>query len=156
MEKEFLTRSDTPGTKHSGTKTWNCFLDAYNAWKEDDSIWKLSFKDPRGLQALENPYARMGLSDQQGINMRWRPKTKKDIWENEDCLDNLSVEYANEIDIERVYWVWQHAMSPIFKELNQKLDNGEITWEEFEKLNSRTSIQQVLTDEEFLNQFRNL
>ena len=86
--------------------------------------------------------------------MRWRPKTKKDIWENEDCLDNLSVEYANEIDIERVYWVWQHAMSPIFKELNQKLDNGEITWEEFEKLNSRTSIQQVLTDEEFLNQYR--
>ena len=136
MEQKFTTRGDVPGTKHSGTRYWNSFMDAYNAIKEDDSIWKLSFKD------------------QQGINMRWRPKTKKDIWENEDCLDNLSAEYANENDFERVYWVWQHAMSPIFQELNRKLGNGEITWKEFEEQESRTSIQQVLTDEEFLNQYR--
>ena len=64
MEKEFETRGDVPGTKHSGTNYWYSFMDAYNAIKEDDSIWKLSFKD------------------QQGINMRWRPKTKKDIWEH--------------------------------------------------------------------------
>ena len=127
----FQTRSDVNGLSFFGT-----FNEAFNAWKEDDTIWKISFDDA------------------DGTDMRWRPKTKKDVWDNEDCLENLSEEYANEPNLEKVYWVWQSACDMKYlQELIQMQDAGEITEEESHKLLDRANIKCVMTEVDFVDRF---
>jgi hypothetical protein len=127
----FQTRTD-----EGELRSFDTFSEAFNAWKEDNSIWKISF------------------SDADGTLMRWRPKTKKDAWENEDCLENLSKEYANEPNLEKVYWVWQSACDiKYWEQLIKMQDAGEITEEESHKLLDRANIKCVMTEVDFVNRF---
>ena len=135
-DKEFQTCSHI-----NGTNIYKTFIEAFNAYKEDKSIWKISFDDA------------------DGTSMRWRPKTKSilDIWENEDCLLNLSATYSAEQDTNRVFWVWQLAIDvEYFCELIAKRNRGEITHNECSRLNDRANIKCVLTEEEFVNRFKML
>jgi len=126
----FQTRSDVNGLGFFGT-----FNEAFNAWKKDNTIWKISF-------------------DADGTHMRWRPKIKKDVWDNEDCLENLLEEYANELNLEKVYWVWQSACDiEYWEQLIQMQDVGEITEEEADKLLDRANIKCVMTEVDFVNRF---
>jgi hypothetical protein len=132
LQMAFQTRSDVNGLSFFGT-----FNEAFNAWKEDDTIWKISFDDA------------------DGTHMRWRPKTKKEAWENEDCLENLLEEYANEQNLEKVYWVWQSAHDDInyLEQLIQMQYAGEITEEERNKLLDRANIKCVMSEVDFVNRF---
>jgi len=123
-------------TYENVVSSFNTFNDAFNAWKADNSIWTISFR----------------LKDD--TEMRWRPKTKKEAWENEDCLENLLEEYANEQNLEKVYWVWQSACDIKYrKELIQMQDAGEITEEEAHKLLDRANIKCVMTEVDFVKRF---
>ena len=128
----FQTRSDV-----NGLGFFDTFNEAFNAWKEDNSIWKISFRN------------------RDGTWMRWRPKTKKEAWENEDCLENLLEEYANEQNLEKVYWVWQSAHDDInyLEQLIQMQYAGEITEEERNKLLDRANIKCVMSEVDFVNRF---
>ena len=115
-----------------GTQFYTTFLDAFEAYKNDKSIWKISWDDCH----------------------RWRPKAKKDIWENEETLVNLSEEYADEENVSRVFWVWQLTIPENCDELFAMEKNGEITKEEMNKQWDRACIKSVITQEEFVNRFR--
>jgi hypothetical protein len=130
----FQTRSDV-----NGLGFFDTFNDAFNAYKADNTIWKISFDD----------------ADR--THMRWRPKTKKDVWENEDCLGRLSEEYANEPNLEKVFWVWQSVCDMKYlKKLIQMQNAGEITREESDKLLDRANIKCVMSEVEFVNRFKML
>lgn len=141
---EYITRSDNPGSRYPGTFYHPTFAAAYEAWQQDNDIWKISFQH-------------------NGIKMRWIPKTHNDIWENEDCLNNLSSEYANEQDSSRIYWIWQDIGVANCMDITTKLVNGEITNAEAIKLIKevqdkvdRECIKEVMTNEGFANRFNNL
>lgn len=129
----FQTRSEV-----NGLNVFDTFIEAFNASKADKTIWKISFDDA------------------DGTDMRWRPKTKNDVWGNEDCLENLSPEYAMEQNLGRVFWVWQTICPDMeyMEELMQKEEAGEITNAEADKMMERANIKCVLTEEEFVNRFR--
>ena len=113
------------------------FIDAIHAYERDRTIWKISFR-------------------YNGVSYRWRPKTKSDIWENEDCLLNLSEQYAHEPNRHRLFWVFQDAMPYNSDEIIQMYINDEITREERDRLWDRACIREVITNEEFINRYRNI
>lgn len=61
---------------------YDTFREAYDACVNDDNKTTISFND-----------------------MDWKWKTKKEIWVNEDHLENLSEEYRNEQEQDVGYWV---------------------------------------------------
>jgi hypothetical protein len=128
----FQTRNEAGGTVQHQK-----FMDAIQAYERDPTIWKISF-------------------DYNGINYRWRPKTKSDIWENEDCIMNLSEQYARELNRHRLFWVFQVSIPYNHEDLIRMHINGVITREERERLWDRACIREVITNEEFINRYRNI
>ena len=131
----FQTRSEITGIEY-----FNSFLEAFNNYKEDQTVWKISF------------------DNKDSVHMRWRPKKKGNVWDNEDCILNLSVEYTNEQNLDRIYWVWQDLMPEevYMEELLRRKQTGEILEEEYKRLWDRACIRGVLTEEEFVNSYRDL
>jgi hypothetical protein len=127
---EFQTRSDNP---LNDIKQHNTLSAAFAEYKSDPEVWKISFQ-----------------------NMRWRPKTHSNIWENEDCLCNLSIEYANERDLNKVFWVWQSIIpeKQVYEFIMKECYEGRITNEEAERRIDRANIREVLTEEQFKNKFQ--
>jgi len=127
---EFQTRSYNP---LNGVKQHNTLSEAFAEYKRDPEVWKISFQD-----------------------MRWRSKTHHDVWENEDCLSNLSIEYANERDPNKVFWVWQSCIPEIqvYKFIMKECIEGRITNEEAELRIDRANIREVLTEQQFKNKFQ--
>ena len=132
----FQTRS-----RMHGVKQHDSLYAAFTECKSDPEVWKISFEWQCGNNI---------------INMRWRPKTRSDVWENEDCLFNLSSEYANERDHNKVFWVWQSALPEdnVFDEIMKDLSEGRITRVDANRLIDRANIREVLTEQQFKNKFQ--
>ena len=131
VQNDFQTYSDV-----NGVTFYNSFIEAFNAYQNDKTIWKISF-------------------DFQGREMIWRPKTKNDIWKNEDCLMNLSEEYAAEQNPRKVFWIRQSACNiEYLRELIEQKDKGEISSQDVDRLHDRSNIKCVLNEDEFVNMFR--
>ena len=127
---EFQTRSDETGLLFFST-----LQDAYDMWKKDPTIWKISWYD--------------GTND-----YRWRPKTKQEDWspESEERLANMSEKYKNAKNTE-IFWVQQYIMPPNHQDLFEKFAKKQITDSEFEKEYSKCCLEEVLSDEEFRQRF---
>ena len=134
----FQTRSDNP---YNGIKHHDSLSAAFAEYKRDPKVWKISFD---------------WQSDNTVIDMRWRPKTRRDVWENEDCLCNLSSEYANERDRNKVFWVWQSGLPDdnVFDAIMNEFKEGRITKDELDRRISRANIREVLTEQQFKNKFQ--
>jgi len=126
----YQTRSET-----TGIKSHNTFTEAFAEYKNDQTVWKISFDC-----------------------MRWRPKTRSEKWsvKSEECLCNLSTEYANENDFAKVYWVWQSIIpeKKVFLTLTKDFNQNLISEEEYENRIDCANIRDVLTEEQFVNNFQ--
>lgn len=86
-------------------------------------------------------------------NKEWVYKTKEDVWPTDDCVENLSIEYKNEQDVENGYWVCFLPEAPNSAEILNSEINGDITPEEREEMLERACIVQVLNEYTFMNRF---
>jgi hypothetical protein len=131
VPRDFQTRNDV-----GIIRVFPTFMEAYQAWKQDPTIWKISF------------------NDNDGIPMRWVVKTKADQWENEDVLLGLNPEYANNPDRHAIYWVFQSMRAHNERAIRQQIVEELIAENEGERLIDRARLLNILSDMEFVNQFR--
>ena len=148
LVRTYQTRSDDIEGKHGGCKEFDTFEDAYTAWKEDPSIWKISIT-----------YLGLTLRSE-----RWKVRHKQLIDfskemnefqalrndQEEKFLGRLNRKYidAKEND---VFWIHQDLLSPNFKK-NEKIHV--YSHEYRDHLNRLESIHAILTDEEFYKRHR--
>jgi hypothetical protein len=85
--------------------------------------------------------------------MEWVYKTKGDIWESEDCLENLNEEYKNEEDLENGYWVWFASVAPNHNDIVNMEACGLITSKERNAMYFRACVMEVLNEQTFMNRF---
>lgn len=102
---------------------------AYNAWKKDSNIWKISWD-----------------------GYRFRPKTKEDRWDpkTEERLAELCPQYRD-AKMEEIFWVDQKIL-PHPDVLRSRNTMSE---EEFDQLFAISCISEILPDEEFRKKFIN-
>jgi len=128
---EFQTRNEAGKLQFFST-----LLEAYNAWKLDKTIWKIS--------CFDDNYK----SD------RWRPKTKhfSDIWneESERTIDNLCQEYKDEINPDIIYWIHQTLLGPHHDTI---FLNTLLTIEEREIEHNIDCILECITTKQFLERY---
>ena len=105
---------------------------AFAEFKRDPEVWKIVFD-----------------------NMHWFVKTHSDVWENEDCICNLSSEYANELDQNKSFWVYKSDLphNKVFNAIMTEFKEGRITKDELDRRISRANIREVLTEQQFKNKF---
>ena len=85
--------------------------------------------------------------------MEWVWKTKGDLWESEDCLENLNVEYKNDQDLENGYWVWFADVAPNHNELVNMEFAGLITPKQRNFMYFRACVIEVVNENTFMNRF---
>ena len=85
--------------------------------------------------------------------MRWRPKFKKDVWDNEDCLENLSESYRDERNPISIFFVLQDVIpsKKVFMEILSDERAGLISRQEADRRIDRACLRQVLTEQAFYN-----
>jgi len=129
---EYQTRSDGNG-RYSGLHYFPSLDQAYAAWQEDPSIWKISW-------------------DINGEHYRFRPKFKKDQWNqlSEVKLVVLSDEYRDSSN-ESLFWIRQSVEVPHFNRLNQLKQDYNLAETEFENLCLAEMILEVVPDNQFIN-----
>lgn len=134
---EFQTRSDTKGLIFFKT-----FAAAYEQWKKDDTIWKISFHDHDGKE------------------YRFRPKRISDVWGNlsEEKICSLNEVYKLTSDQNAIFWIDQqlHVICDDYFQLERDYNLGKISIEEYNKIYQDTqalvaanAIVSVMTDEQF-------
>jgi len=85
--------------------------------------------------------------------MEWVYKTKGDIWESEDCIENLNEEYKNEQDLENGYWVWFASVAPNHNDIVNMEASGLTTSKERDVMYFRACVIEVLNEQTFMNRF---
>jgi len=85
--------------------------------------------------------------------MEWVYKTKGDIWESEDCIENLNEEYKNEQDLENGYWVWFASVAPNHNDIVNMEASGLITSKERDVMYFRACVIEVVNENTFMNRF---
>ena len=125
---EFQTRNDYGEIMHYST-----FIEAYNAYIIDPTIWKISFE----------------LDD--GQRNRWVTKKTTDTWSVycETKLRELSPIYNNEHGT-RNFWVHQKIQSPEWFEISNDVHLSE---EEKEIKKDISCLVQIATEDEFKEMF---
>ena len=95
--QEYQTRSNDYESKYAGLHFFDSFQKAFEAWKEDPSIEKISWSENEGT---ENEKFH-----------RFRPKEKGNRWsvESEQNLCSMSEKYNNASNKE-IFWVDQDVM----------------------------------------------
>lgn len=135
---EFQTRSNSSRGKYGGLNYFRSIDKAYGAWKEDPSIWKISWSDGE-------------------IDFRYLVKTKKKVWHQieEDRILELYPRYSC-ASKDQIFWVYEKLEPQVSDILIKKKILGEISEEEYQKQKKiyknkmrRENIVEVLTDEEF-------
>ena len=140
-DKPFQTRSDSFGGNYPGTEYFHTLSEAVCAYKEDNSIWKISWRDPVSK-----------------ISYRIRPKysSKDDEWAqlSESKLKKLCPAYSNASPHE-LFWVDQSLdilLDLITKE-KRDTDTELVTNQSFDVLltpiqQDDTEVYQKMTEEE--------
>lgn len=152
----------------NGANQYETFLEAYNAWKLDSTIWKISFEF-------------------NGVDMIWCPKMKSDRWHrlSEERIGKMLQQYADEHDLSKVYWILQTSankldlvlrwkalvasgefseercskvmitfdVSEVILQIYSRIMNGEITQDEGFAIEYTTCIHEVMSNEDFLERF---
>lgn len=108
------------------------FLEAYDAWKNNRDIYKISFGD--------------------GINNRWLVKIPTQNRWHEQCeelLESLNSTYSRTSN--KIFWIEKSVMAPNYDKLILK----EPCKDRRKLLNDLSSIKSCLTDDEFRNKYEN-
>ena len=134
MSIQYQTRSDGNGP-YSGLHHFKTLQQAYSAWEQDPQIEKISW------------YIN-------GVNNRFRPKYKKDLWnpfsEAKMCL--LSKDYL-EAKPEDLFWVQQEILTPNIQILIKKKKEENLNKAEFEQLCLAEQILAVYTPDQFFQKY---
>jgi hypothetical protein len=109
---------------------FDTFKKAFDAYKKDPTIYKISWR-----------------------KNRWLPKSKSDVWEphSEDKLKTLSKKYELEKNINAIYWVHQSVMPNRLP--SKAYFDDRLTKKEQETLWDSDCLQEIITEEEFLQRF---
>lgn len=127
---EVQTRSDSHRGKHPGCNYFSSVKEAYEAWKTDKNIWKISFDDKEGEH-------------------RYRPKLRSSLFnlKSEERMCQLSQTYKNATP-SALFWVDQLVM-PVGEWDMRKVK----TDPEYGNLYMAACIKNVLSDEEFKQKY---
>jgi hypothetical protein len=144
MAQEVQTRSDSYPTKYSGCHCFPSVAAAYRAYKEDSTIWKISW------------YGDAEMKD----HYRFRPKYRSEKWHptSEKRLCELSPLYRQDTQNAsaspaELFWVRQAMIAPNFTQLFTENFNNRLSDEEFEERKRLDCLLEVLSDQEFREKY---
>jgi hypothetical protein len=106
------TRSDNHQSPHSGIKHWETVKDAYAAWQEDHSIWKISWTMKEGDKSSQ-------------VRFLWtRPIKAMNDKEFDQILSTMSQDYrtARSLAQSAVFWYREDLESQNVSEVLRDVD----------------------------------